>query len=169
MVFLSSGKSYVFLRNFEKALLEILMCSSTFWFSWKIYMCSCTIFVFPGKKWCVLIKGLCLLLENSYVFFLHPSLLENLMCFRNIFKKVTPGQKEQSKYKSLGQCTSIPISLSWPTLALKSPRRKMWSDIGIFETISVQFLGRAVLRSGLKLSSRSSKVLKFHEAYLKLC
>ena len=28
MIFLPPGKSYVFLRNFEKALLEILMCSS---------------------------------------------------------------------------------------------------------------------------------------------
>ena len=58
-------------------------------------MCSCTIFGSPRKKWCVLIKELCLFLENSYVFLLHPSLLENLMCSRNLFKKVTPGKKEQ--------------------------------------------------------------------------
>ena len=38
MVFLSPGKSYVFLRNFEKAILEILMCSSTYCLSWKIYV-----------------------------------------------------------------------------------------------------------------------------------
>ena len=29
------------------------------------------------------------------VFLLHPSLLENLMCSRNLFKKVTPGKKER--------------------------------------------------------------------------
>ena len=49
MIFLSPGKSYVFLRNFEKALLEILMCSGIFCLSWKIYMCSCTIFGSPRK------------------------------------------------------------------------------------------------------------------------
>ena len=43
------------LWNFEKALLEILMCFSTYCFSWKTYMCSCAIFDS--------------LLENSYVFF----------------------------------------------------------------------------------------------------
>ena len=44
--------SYLFLlyfENFEKALLENLMCSSTFCLSWKIYMCSCTIFGSPRK------------------------------------------------------------------------------------------------------------------------
>ena len=75
------GNLYVFLRNFEKAFLEILMCSSTLCLSWKIS--------------CVLIKELCLLLKNSYVFLLHPSLLKNLMRFRNLFKKVTLGKKEQ--------------------------------------------------------------------------
>ena len=30
------------------------------------------------------------------VFLLHPSLLENLMCSRNLFKKVAPGKKEQT-------------------------------------------------------------------------
>ena len=38
MVFFPPGKSYVFLQNFEKAILEILMCSSTFCPSWKFYM-----------------------------------------------------------------------------------------------------------------------------------
>ena len=33
----------------KKAFLEILMYSSTFCLSWKIYMCSCTIFGSPGK------------------------------------------------------------------------------------------------------------------------
>ena len=73
---LSPGKSYVFLQNFEKALLEtlicsygissswkivcvlaefekalmeVLMCSSTLCFSWKIVMCSYTIFGSPRK------------------------------------------------------------------------------------------------------------------------
>ena len=86
-------KSCVFLQNFEKALLEILMCSSIFCLSWKI---------------CVLVPFL-VLLENlmcSYkrimsspgkfqVFLLHPSVLENLMCSRNLFKKVTPGKKNR--------------------------------------------------------------------------
>ena len=51
-----------------------------FWFSWKI--------------WWILIKELCLLLENSYVFLLHASLLQNLMCSRNLFKKVAPEKKQ---------------------------------------------------------------------------
>ena len=49
MIFLPLGKSYEFLQNFEKALLEILMCSSIFCLSWKIYMCSYTIFSSPRK------------------------------------------------------------------------------------------------------------------------
>ena len=49
MIFLPPGKSYVFLQNFEKALLEIFMCSSTFCLSWKIYMCSDTIFGSPRR------------------------------------------------------------------------------------------------------------------------
>ena len=35
--FFPPRKSYVFLRNFEKALREILICSSTFCLSWKIW------------------------------------------------------------------------------------------------------------------------------------
>ena len=73
MVFLSSGKLYVFWRNFWQDLLENCMlssydnfsswkivcvlaelrklplCSNTFCHSRKIYMCSCTICVSPGK------------------------------------------------------------------------------------------------------------------------
>ena len=55
----------VFSWNFEKALLEILTCS-IFCLSWKIYLCSWTIFGSPGKFTCVL--------EQFLV------LLENLMC-----------------------------------------------------------------------------------------
>ena len=46
-IFSPPRKSYVFLQNFKKALLEILLRSSTFCFSWK--MCSCNIFGSPGK------------------------------------------------------------------------------------------------------------------------
>ena len=35
-IFSPPRKSYVFLQNFKKALLKILMCSSTFYLSWKI-------------------------------------------------------------------------------------------------------------------------------------
>ena len=83
---LSPGKSYVFLRNFEKAVLEVLMCSNRFCLSHK-FIQFLYHFWFSWKKWCVFIKGLCLLLENAYVFLLQPSLLENLMCSRNLFKK----------------------------------------------------------------------------------
>ena len=68
-------------------------------------MCSST-FASPRKFICILIPFL-VLLENlmcSYkiimsspgkleVFLLHPSLLENLICSRNLFKKVAPGKK----------------------------------------------------------------------------
>ena len=93
MVFLSPGKSYVFLRDFEKAILEILMYLVHIASPGKFTCVLVPFLVLLEKKWCVLIKGLCLLLENSYVFLLHPSLLENLMCSRNLFKKVTPGKK----------------------------------------------------------------------------
>ena len=46
----------VFLQNFEKALLEILMWSSTFCLSWKIDMCSCTNFGSPRKDGVFLYK-----------------------------------------------------------------------------------------------------------------
>ena len=80
----SPGKSYdLFLQKF----LDILMCFSMFSLSWKIYMCSCTIFGFPEILMLSDKRIICLLLENSYVFLLHPSLLENMMCSRNLFKK----------------------------------------------------------------------------------
>ena len=50
-----------------RKLLEILMCSNKFCLSWKTYMCSCNISGSPGK--CVLIKELCLLLENLRCFY----------------------------------------------------------------------------------------------------
>ena len=65
----------------------------TFCLSRKIYMCSCTIFGSPEKfdicsyKRFMSSPGKFILV---IVFLLHPSLLENLMCFRNLFKKVTP-------------------------------------------------------------------------------
>ena len=87
MIFFSPGKSYVF-----------------FWKFW----CVLVRFASPGKFTCVLVPFLVLLENlmcsikgimsspgNSFVFLLNPSLLENLMCSRNLFKKVTPGQKEQ--------------------------------------------------------------------------
>ena len=146
---LSPGKSYMFLQNFENALLENLSCSSDISFPWKILcvitkfwtrspwkfdlfllyffllencMCSCGILrKLSWKFWCVLVhfaspgKFVCVLVLFSillgkmvcsykrimsshgkfiYVFLLHPSLLENLMCYRNLFKKVSPGKKE---------------------------------------------------------------------------
>ena len=110
MIFLPPGKSFVFLRNFEKALLEILMCSSTF--------CS------PGKFIYVLIPFLFLLedLMCSYkrimsspgkleVLLLHPSLLENLMCSRNLFKKVAPGKQEQIFQQNSSSAASVSIYL----------------------------------------------------------
>ena len=50
-------------------------------------------FWFSLQNLFVLIKVFCLLLENFIL--LQPSLLENLMYSRNLFKKVTPGKKEQ--------------------------------------------------------------------------
>ena len=72
--------------------------------SWKIW-CVLVHFASPGKFTCVLVPFF-VFLENfmcSYrrvmssprKFLLHPSLLENLMCSRNLFKKVAPGKKEQ--------------------------------------------------------------------------
>ena len=40
------------------------------------------------------------------VFLLHPSLLENLMCSRNLFKKVAPGKKEQNSSPAALSVTS---------------------------------------------------------------
>ena len=57
MVFFSPGKSYVFLRNFEKAILENLyVFLYHFWFSWKKMVCSYKrIMSSTGKFICVLI------------------------------------------------------------------------------------------------------------------
>ena len=53
------------LQNFEKALLQILMCSYILPLLENLYMCSCNIFGSPGKlDVLVLIKELCLLLGN---------------------------------------------------------------------------------------------------------
>ena len=49
MILSPPGKSYVFWQNFEKALQKIMMCSSTFHLSWKIYKYSCTLFGSHGK------------------------------------------------------------------------------------------------------------------------
>ena len=80
MVFFPPGKSYVFLWNFKKALLEILMCSSTFCLSWKIYMSSYAIFGSPGKLDVCSYKIIMSFSWKIHMFFLlPPSLLENLM------------------------------------------------------------------------------------------
>ena len=98
---------YVFLHNFEKTFLQI---SIWYFSSWKIicvlaqfwessagnvlrvlvHFPSPEIYMFCSflvllENWSVLIKE-CLILENSYFFLLHPSLLENVMCSRNLFK-----------------------------------------------------------------------------------
>ena len=80
MVFFSSWKIVCVPAEFWESSPENFMCSSTFFLSWKIYMRRLVPFL--------------VLLENPYVFLLHPSLLENLMCSRNLFKKVAPGKKE---------------------------------------------------------------------------
>ena len=91
MIISPPGKLYVFLRNWESSLCVLLHFASPGKFTYVLVL-----FCFSWKSRCVLIKELCLLLENSYVFLLHPSLMENLMCFRNLFKKVTTtGKKEQ--------------------------------------------------------------------------
>ena len=76
--------SYIF---FEEALQENLICSYGICFLLANRMCSCRILI--KHFWCVLVrfgsprKFICVLvpflvlLENSYVFLLHPSLLEN--------------------------------------------------------------------------------------------
>ena len=70
----------MFLWNFEKALLEIL----------RIRLVH---FASPEKFICVLIR---VFSWKIHMFsFLHSSLLENLMCSRNLFKNVIPGKKEQ--------------------------------------------------------------------------
>ena len=95
MIFLPHGKSYLFLQNFEKALLEILMCSSLFCLSWKIYMCSYTIFGSP-IKFDVLIKELCLLLEN-----------QRCSCYIQASWKICVFQKSLLKSRSWKKRTDI--------------------------------------------------------------
>ena len=84
MIFLPPGKSHVFLQNFEKALLEILICSSIFCLSWKIYINVLIPFL-------VLLENLMSSSGNLEVFLLYSSLLENLMCSRNLARE----KKEQ--------------------------------------------------------------------------
>ena len=95
-----SWKYWSFLWYFF--LLENRMCSCRILrkLSWKFW-CVLVHFASPGKFTCVLVPFLVLLesLMCSYkrimsspgkleVFLLHPSLLENLMCSRNLFKKI---------------------------------------------------------------------------------
>ena len=84
MIFLPPGKSYVFLRNFEKALLEILMCSSLFCLSWKIYMCILPFLVLLENLMCSYKRIVSGKLE---VFLLCPSLMENLCVLEISLKK----------------------------------------------------------------------------------
>ena len=85
MVFLSPGKSYVFLRNFGQDLLENLICSNDIFSSWKIIcvlrklilMCSVH-FASPGIFTCVLLP----FMENlmcSYKGIMPPP--EKFICF----------------------------------------------------------------------------------------
>ena len=69
-------------------------------------MCSCTIYSSPGEFDGFFMKELCLLLENSYIFMLHPPrLLENLLRSRNLFKKVSAGKKKNRFLaKQLARC-----------------------------------------------------------------
>ena len=97
----SPGKFDLFLRYFFH--LENCMCSCGILrkLSWKFW-CVLVHFASPGKFlyyfwffwkiWCVLMKEIYLLLENS-CFLLHSSLLEILICSRNLFKNVGPGKK----------------------------------------------------------------------------
>ena len=118
---MSPGKSYLFLQNFEKALLENLICSYGNSFSWKILcvltkfwtrspgnfdlflwnfekalleilMCSST-FCLSWKIYMCSYKRIMSSSEKLEVFLLHPSLMENLMCSQEIsLKKVAPGK-----------------------------------------------------------------------------
>ena len=83
-VIFSPGKSYAFLQNSEKALQEILMCSSIIFFYQVLLenlMCS--------------YKVICPLLENSYFFLLHRSLLERkLLIMENVWQNIIMGKNE---------------------------------------------------------------------------
>ena len=95
-------------------------------------MCSCNIFGSPRKdeRWCVFIKELSLLLKNSYAFLLHPSLLESLMCSRNLFKKVTPGKK-QIFSKIARRLLLIEISLTRVCLNQQHKRKKNYCYVTV--------------------------------------
>ena len=103
----SHGKFDLFLRYF--LLLENRMCSCRILrkLSWKFW-CVLVHFAYPRKVICVLVPFLILVknLMCSYkrimfspgkfeLFLSHPNLLENLICSRNLFKKIAPGKKEQ--------------------------------------------------------------------------
>ena len=75
----------------------------------KKTICSCTNFDSLWNLMCSL-KELYLLLENSYLFLLHPSLLENLMCYRNLFKKVASG-KEDTYFSNIARRLLLTILL----------------------------------------------------------
>ena len=97
----SPGKSYLSLQKLRKLFSKIwsvlivilfltkLILDKISWKFWSIFI----IYSPPGK---------------SYVFLLHPSLLENLMCSRNLFKKVAPGKKVQ-----IFQQNSSPAGSVW--------------------------------------------------------
>ena len=87
---LSPRKSYLFLKNFEKALLENLICSFGISFSCKIL---CVLLKFRTKIFWKIWSVLMVFFPpgKSYVSNFDKALLEILMCSRNLFKKVVPG------------------------------------------------------------------------------
>ena len=98
-----SWKIVLFLQNFENALLEILFCSYGISFSWKILCCNKIFFSY--------------LLENlKNVFLLHPSVLENLMCSRNLFKKSLLEKRTDILAKLLAGCFWRPNNTENATL-----------------------------------------------------
>ena len=112
LVFLSPDGNFFLLKN--------LYMWKIFWFFWNI--------------WCVLIKELCLLLENSFL--LHPSLLENLMCSRNLFKKGHSWKKRTD--------ISAKKALRYLWIFLYIFRIKFWAGImRIFIQSTVKFKQKA--------------------------
>ena len=109
MLFFPPGKSYVYLQNFEKALLEILMCSSTFCLLENL-TCS--------------YKELCLLLENLRCSYYIPSLLETLMCSRNLLKN--------RSWKKRTDIIAKQLSYHVPTHVLFILTKIMWADTMVF-------------------------------------
>ena len=65
-------------------------------------MCSCNIFGSPGKLMCSF-KRIMSSPGKFDVFLLRPSLLENLMCSRNLFKKVAPGKKKNRYFSKIAR------------------------------------------------------------------